>query len=279
MYRAKQAGRNAYEFFTTELTQRTRARAQLGHELRRALEREEFALVYQPKIDLRSGLPCAAEALLRWHRPDGRIVSPVEFIPVLEETGLIVPVGEWVLRRACADLRVWRAPVPLAVNLSARQFRQRDLDTRILAIIEACGVEARLVELELTESQLMHDPNHAIRVVRALDEAGVRIAIDDFGTGYSSLSHLTRFAVSALKIDRSFVADVLEDAAAAAIVRTIVDMGHTLGFTVIAEGVETEGQAALLRGLGCDQAQGYLFARPMPLDELKAMVAASLRSH
>jgi diguanylate cyclase (GGDEF)-like protein len=273
MYRAKQAGRNAYEFFTTELTQRTRARAQLGHELRRALEREEFALVYQPKIDLRSGLPCAAEALLRWHRPDGRIVSPVEFIPVLEETGLIVPVGEWVLRRACADLKAWQAPVPLAVNLSPRQFRQRDLDARILAIIEACGVEARLVELELTESQLMHDPNHAIRVVRALDEAGVCIAIDDFGTGYSSLSHLTRFAVSALKIDRSFVADVLDDAAAAAIVRTIIDMGHTLGFTVIAEGVETEGQAALLRGLGCDQAQGFLFARPMPLEELKAMVA------
>ncbi len=274
MYRAKQAGRNAYEFFTTELTQRTRARAQLGSELRRALEREEFALVYQPKVDLRNGRTCAAEALLRWHRPDGRIVSPVEFIPVLEETGLIVPVGEWVLRRACADLKAWPDPVPLAVNLSARQFRQHDLDVRILAIIQACGVAAQLLELELTESQLMHDPSHAIRVVSALNDAGGRIAIDDFGTGYSSLSHLTRFAASALKIDRSFVADVLEDDAAAAIVRTIIDMGHTLGFTVIGEGVETEGQADLLRGLGCDQAQGFLFGRPMPLGEMKAMIHA-----
>jgi predicted signal transduction protein with EAL and GGDEF domain len=278
MYRAKQSGRNAYHFFTAEINQRTRARAHLGSELRRALERGEFALAYQPKFDLRSGLPCAAEALLRWRHPERGLVPPVEFIPVLEETGLIVPVGEWVLHRACEDIKAWIAagvkPVPVAVNLSARQFRQQDLDARIQELVRAAGIDPALIELEITESQLMHDPDHAARVIRALSEAGIRVAIDDFGTGYSSLSYLTRFPVSALKIDRSFVADVLSDAADAAIVRTIIDMAHTLGFLVVAEGVETEAQAVLLRGLGCEQAQGYYFARPMPEAEMRAVLVA-----
>src|SRR5205085_767619 len=201
------------------------------------------------------------EALLRWQRPDGGMVSPADFIPVLEETGLIVQVGEWVLRRACEDLKSWQAdgmaPLPIAVNLSARQFRQQYLDARICALVRGAGVDPALIELEITESQLMHDPDHAIRMVRSLNESGMRIAIDDFGTGYSSLSYLTRFAVSALKIDRSFVADVLTDEADGAIVRAVIDMAHTLGFTVVAEGVETEAQAAFLRGLNCEQALGY----------------------
>jgi diguanylate cyclase (GGDEF)-like protein/PAS domain S-box-containing protein len=278
MYRAKQAGRNAYQFFTPEIDQRTRARAQLGSDLRRALERNEFELAYQPKYDLRTGLPCGAEALLRWRRPDGEVVGPAQFIPVLEETGLIVPVGEWVLRRACTDLKGWQEEglprLPVSVNVSARQFRQPDLDARIRALVDAAGLDPSLLELEITESQLMHDPEHGVRMVKALHEHGFRIAIDDFGTGYSSLSYLTRFPVSALKIDRSFVADALGDPADAAIVRTIIDMAHTLGFLVVAEGVENQEQASFLRGLGCQQAQGYLFARPMAADGLRALMAS-----
>ena len=280
MYRAKQSGRNAFQFFTADINQRTRARAQMGLELRRALERKEFTLAYQPKIDLMSGEPCGAEALLRWDHPERGRIAPVDFIPVLEETGLIVPVGEWVLRRACEDMKTWQrlgAPaMPVAVNLSARQFRQHDLEQRIRTIVAGAGVAPSLIELEITESQLMHDPDHAIRVLRGLGEAGVRIAVDDFGTGYSSLAYLTRFPLASLKIDRSFVADVLDDEADATIVRTIVEMAHTLGFTVIAEGVERDSQAAFLRALGCEQAQGFLFARPMSAEEFSALLLARL---
>ncbi|HTM62089.1 MAG TPA: EAL domain-containing protein [Burkholderiales bacterium] len=276
MYRAKQSGRNAFQFFTADINTRTRARAQMGLELRRALDRREFSLHYQPKIDLTSGKPCGAEALLRWNHPERGRVAPVEFIPVLEETGLIVPVGEWVLKRACEDLKHWQrigAPkMPVAVNLSARQFRQHDLEERIRSIVADAGIDPSLIELEITESQLMHDPDHAIKVLTALGAAGVRIAIDDFGTGYSSLAYLTRFPLASLKIDRSFVADVLDDEADATIVRTIVDMAHTLGFTVIAEGVELDSQAAFLRTLGCEQAQGFLFAKPMPADEFSTLI-------
>jgi len=282
MYRAKQSGRNAFHFFTADINTRTRARAQMGLELRHALERREFSLAYQPKIDLTTGHPCGAEALLRWHHPERGLIAPVEFIPVLEETGLIVPVGEWVLRRACEDLKEWLrrgAPaMPVAVNLSARQFRQHDLEQRIRSIVSGAGIDPALIELEITESQLMHDPDHAVRVLRALGDAGLRIAIDDFGTGYSSLSYLTRFPLASLKIDRSFVADVLDDEADATIVRTIVDMAHTLGFTVIAEGVERDSQAAFLRALGCEQAQGFLFAHPMPAEEFSALIAQRLGS-
>jgi diguanylate cyclase (GGDEF)-like protein/PAS domain S-box-containing protein len=278
MYRAKQAGRNAFQFFTAEINQRTRARAQLGLELRRALERREFTLAYQPKIDLSSGKTCGAEALLRWAHPERGTVTPVEFIPVLEESGMIVAVGEWVLERACRDLKSWQLAgmpaIPVAVNLSARQFRQQDLEARIRAIVDAADVDPSLIELEITESQLMHDPEHATRVLRALGSAGLRIAIDDFGTGYSSLAYLTRFPLASLKIDRSFVAQVLNDQADATIVRTIIDMAHTLGFTVIAEGVESDPQAAFLRALGCEQAQGFLFARPMPAAEFTALISS-----
>ena len=272
MYRAKQSGRDAYQFYTSAITQRTRARAQLTFELRQAIERNEFALAYQPKFDLASRAACGAEALLRWNHPSRGLVSPEEFIPVLEDTGLIVQVGDWVIRRVCQDLKGWFAsgqrPMPIAVNLSARQFRQKDLDERIRCLVAAAGVDPSLIELEITESQLMQDPAHAIRIMRALRDFGIGIAIDDFGTGYSSLAYLTRFPVKALKIDRSFVADVFSDRADAAIVRTIIEMAHQLGFTVVAEGVETDRQAAFLRQFGCQQAQGFLFARPMPAAEL-----------
>jgi len=272
MYRAKQLGRNAYQFFTAEINQRSRARVQLGSELRRALEREEFALSYQPRYQLASRQPSGAEALLRWKHPERGMVPPHEFIPVLEETGLIVPVGEWAIRRACEDLKNWQSAAsrigPVSVNLSARQFRQPDLHERIKVLVSSSGVDPRLIEFEITESQLMQDPQHAIQVMRALCDAGMSIAIDDFGTGYSSLAYLTRFPVSALKVDRSFVRDMSRDKTDATIVRTVIEMAHSLGFTVIAEGVETEEQATLLHLLRCEQAQGYLFGRPMPAHEL-----------
>jgi EAL domain-containing protein (putative c-di-GMP-specific phosphodiesterase class I) len=276
MYRAKQSGRNNFQFFTTEINQRSRSRSQLGVELRRALERSEFTVFYQPKVELSGRRFDGAEALLRWKHPERGLVSPAEFIPVLEETGLIVQVGEWVLRRACEDVKAWQAaglPVgSVAVNLSARQFRMQDLDARIKGIVHEVGVDPGLIELEITESQVMHDPDHAIRVMRSLCDAGMRIAIDDFGTGYSSLAYLTRFPVGALKIDRSFVADVNNDPSDATIVRTIIEMAHSLGFSVVAEGVETEDQATFLRLLRCERAQGYLFAKPMPAEALEILL-------
>jgi EAL domain-containing protein (putative c-di-GMP-specific phosphodiesterase class I) len=279
MYRAKQGGRNAFQFYTAEINQRSRARTQLGGELRRALERDEFPLFYQPKVDLTTRAMTGAEALLRWKHPERGLVSPAEFIPVLEETGLIVAAGDWVLRRACADLKAWRAAgrnvVPVAVNLSARQFRDQGLDRHIQELVAAAGVDPRLIELEITESQLMQDPAHAIRVMRALCDAGMRIAIDDFGTGYSSLAYLRRFPVGALKIDRSFINDMSSEKGDAIIVRTIIEMAHSLGFTVVAEGVETESQATFLRLLRCEHAQGYLFAKPMPAADLAARLAGS----
>ena len=274
MYRAKQSGRNNYQFFTPDLNARIRARAGMTVELRRALEREEFELHYQPKVGLHGRSCCGVEALLRWRHPVRGLTSPAEFIPLLEESGLIVAVGEWVLEHACRSLQArmaaGHAPHTVAVNLSARQFREPDLAARLKRVIVASGIDPSLIELELTESQLMQEPEQAIRTLQSLRSAGVGLAIDDFGTGYSSLSYLTRFPLSALKIDRSFVARVLEHDASAAIVRTIIDMAHTLGFTVVAEGVETDAQAAFLRGLRCDQGQGYLFARPMPEKDLRA---------
>jgi EAL domain-containing protein (putative c-di-GMP-specific phosphodiesterase class I) len=208
------------------------------------------------------------------------MVPPAEFIPVLEETGLIVAVGEWAIQRACRDLKqsATGKAGPVSVNLSARQFRQPDLDVRIKALVSASGVDPRLIEFEITESQLMQDPQHAIQVMRALCDAGMSIAIDDFGTGYSSLAYLTRFPVSALKVDRSFVRNMTRDKNDATIVRTIVEMAHSLGFTVIAEGVETEEQATLLHLLRCEQAQGYLFGAPVPVDELSSSVSRSFGS-
>ncbi|HJY76726.1 MAG TPA: EAL domain-containing protein [Burkholderiales bacterium] len=278
MYRAKQSGRNTYQFFTSEINQRTRARALLGADLRRALEREEFSLAYQPKFDLATMRPCGGEALLRWNHPERGQVSPAQFVHVLEESGLIVRVGEWLLARACEDLLAINAasarPVPIAVNLSARQFRQHDLAARIRALIAEAGVPPELIELEITESHLMHDPAHAIHAMRTLRDEGVRIAIDDFGTGYSSLAYLTRFPVAALKIDRSFVAGIGREASDAAIVRTIIEMARSLGSTVIAEGVETQAQVGFLRRFGCHQAQGYFFAPPMAIGEFIQLICS-----
>jgi diguanylate cyclase (GGDEF)-like protein/PAS domain S-box-containing protein len=266
MYRAKESARNCYRFFTAEMNQRTIAKVQLNTALRRAIEREEFTLHYQPKVDLADGRLRGLEALLRWNHPERGMVAPGEFIPALEDSGLILPVGEWVIGEACAQLRRWRsegrAVVPVAVNLSPKQFRRGDLDRTIRELLARHDLNADLLELEITESCLAEDPEAALRVMHNLRAAGLRISIDDFGTGYSSLSHLTRLPLSALKIDRSFVRDAGASAEAASIVRAVIDMAQNLRFTVIAEGVETEQQVAFLRKHGCNQAQGYFFGRP-----------------
>ncbi|HEX9182075.1 MAG TPA: PAS domain S-box protein, partial [Burkholderiales bacterium] len=277
MYRAKESARNSYCFFTAEMNQRSVAKVQLNTDLRRALERDEFTLHYQPKVDLASGKLRGMEALLRWKHPSRGLVSPGEFIPALEDSGLILPVGEWVIDEACRQVHRWTEagsmPVPVAVNLSPKQFRRRDLDALIRAALVRAGVSAEFLELEITESCLMENPEDAVRALRNLRAAGLRISVDDFGTGYSSLSYLTRLPLSALKIDRSFVRDAESSTEAASIVRAVIDMAQNLRLTVIAEGVETEQQAAFLRRHGCDQAQGYFYGRPVPADEITPRLA------
>ncbi len=277
MYRAKESTRNAYCFFTAEMNLRAAERMQLNNDLRHAIERGEFVLHYQPKVELGSGALTGFEALLRWKHPTRGLVAPGHFVAALEESGLIVPVGEWVLREACAQIGRWQragiVPVPVAVNLSAKQFRRRDLDEVVSQVLAEAGVAPALLELEITESCLMEDPDQAVQLLNRLRDAGVRISVDDFGTGYSSLSYLTRLPLSALKIDRSFVRDAVTNPEAASIVRAVIDMAHNLRFTVVAEGVETPQQVAFLRQHACDQAQGYHFGRPALAEQHRARLA------
>jgi diguanylate cyclase (GGDEF)-like protein/PAS domain S-box-containing protein len=268
MYRAKESSRNAFCFYTAELNERATSKLQLNSDLRRALERGEFSLHYQPKVRLASGQMIGMEALLRWQHAERGMVPPLEFIPALEDSGLIVAVGDWVIEEACTQLAAWsRAelrPPPVAVNLSARQFRRRDLDRVIHALLARHGVSPELLELEITESSLMDDPKDAIRQLQALREAGLRISVDDFGTGYSSLAYLTRLPISTLKIDRSFVDAAITEPGSAAIVKMVIDMAQRLQFDVVAEGIETERHVDFLRQNGCEQGQGYHFGRPVP---------------
>jgi diguanylate cyclase (GGDEF)-like protein/PAS domain S-box-containing protein len=276
MYRAKEAGRNGYQFYTREMSERSSALLNLEGGLRRALERDEFLLYYQPKAGVETGEITGVEALLRWRHPERGLVMPDEFIPVLEETGLIVPVGEWVLNAACRQINEWAraglGPMPVAINLSARQFLARELGPAIRRILDAHGVDPALIELEITESSLMVNPEEAARTLEYLKSLGVRISIDDFGTGYSSLGYLKRFPLDSLKVDRSFVRDVTTDPDDATITRAVITMAHSLGLKVIAEGVETEAQLAFLVENGCDQIQGYYLARPQPAEECMCML-------
>jgi len=268
MYRAKESSRNAFCFYTAEMNARAASKLQLNTDLRHALERHEFVLHYQPKVDLATGNMIGMEALLRWQHPERGMVSPLEFIPALEESGLILAVGDWVVAEACRQMRDWShaglEPSPVAVNLSARQFRRRDLDQVIRRLLADHGLPPTLLELEITESSLMEDPKDAIRQLQALREAGLRISVDDFGTGYSSLSYLTRLPLSTLKIDRAFVSAAITEASSAAIVKMVIDMAHRLNFDVIAEGIETDRHVQFLRAHGCAQGQGYHFGRPIP---------------
>lgn len=276
MYRAKEQGRDNYQLYAPSMNAMALDRLVLEGGLRRALEREEFVLHYQPQVDAH-GRVFGAEALLRWQPPGEAMVGPERFIRLAEETGLIVPLGEWVLRTACRQAKAWAdaglPKVRIGVNLSARQFKHGKLVETLRGILEESALDPGLLELELTESVLMEEGETTIAMLHALKALGVRLSVDDFGTGYSSLSYLKRFPIDALKIDQSFVRDILEDGDDAAIATLIVRMAHLLNLTVVAEGVETAGQAGFLGPLGCDHMQGYYFGRPMPASEFKRILS------
>ena len=276
MYRAKQGGRNVCQFFAAEMQAQSARTLQLENGLRRALELQQLHLVYQPQVSLHEGRIVGMEALLRWQHPTLGRVSPAEFIPVAEESGLILSIGEWVLRTATRQLRVWMdagLPVNLmAVNLSAVQFRHANLPALVTQVLAEADLPPQCLELELTEGVAMGNPLGAIAIMDSLDQCGVRMSIDDFGTGYSSLSYLKRFKVYKLKIDQSFVRDITDDPDDKAIVVAVIALARSLGFLTIAEGVETAGQLAFLREQGCDEVQGYLYSPPLPAAEFEAFV-------
>ena len=264
MHRAKEKGRNTYEYFAPELNHRGRERMQLEWSLRRAVERGEFLLHYQPKIAVDTWSVCGVEALLRWQHPERGLVGPAEFIPVLEETGLIVPVGLWVLEETCRQIGRWERDGVrvdhVGVNLSARQFQQPDLEAQIRRTIESAGVRPQQIEFEITESMLMHNPVQAKRTLTALKQLGVSLSVDDFGTGYSSLSYLKQFPLDALKIAQNFIASVTHSESDAAIALAIIDLAHNLKLKVVAEGVESEAQASFLAAHHCDAIQGHFIS-------------------
>lgn len=279
MYRAKELGRDNIQVFTEEMAARAHERLQWQEELREALAGEEFLLHFQPQMNLGTGRIFAAEALLRWNHPVRGIISPSVFIPLAEETGLIVPIGDWALRAACRQLKAWQdaglPPLIISVNVSARQFRERNWASRVAEILKETGLEARYLELELTESLIMQDVPGAIATMHALEAIGVHLAIDDFGTGYSSLSALKRFPVRRLKIDRSFVTDIPLDADDMAITSAIISLAQKLGLRVIAEGVESEAQVEFLQKAGCDEIQGYFFSRPLSAEAFESLLSSA----
>lgn len=267
MYRVKEYGRNSVRQFVPEMGTSAISRLNMEAALRRALERQEFVLHYQPKIDLRDGKLVGAEALIRWQHPQIGMVHPIEFIPLAEETGLILQLGEWVLSQACQQLVRWQEAgiqdLKIAINMSSRQFRQEDLADRVARVLQETGADPACITLELTESMVMADVASTLVALRALKQLGLSISLDDFGTGYSSLSYLRRFPIDELKIDKSFINDIHENPDDAAIASAIIAMAISLGLKVVAEGVENQAQADLLKQMGCHQVQGYFYARPL----------------
>ncbi|WLH60633.1 bifunctional diguanylate cyclase/phosphodiesterase [Pseudomonas sp. FP2300] len=278
MYQAKQQGKNNFQFYSEKLNADSLERLTLELSLRHALERQEFQLHYQAKRDIRSGQITGMEALLRWDHPDLGIVAPMQFIPIAEETGLIVPIGKWVLKTACLQNVAWQQQglphLGMAVNLTARQFADENLLTDLAAILAETGMEASLLELEIAESLLMQDVKRALSVLTGLKRLKIRIAIDDFGIGYSSLSALQQFPLDSIKIDRSFICDVTSVSEDKALTEAIIAMGRTLSLTVVAQGVETKEQADFLRENACDEFQGFYFNRPVPADQFKMLLQA-----
>jgi diguanylate cyclase (GGDEF)-like protein len=276
MYRAKKAGRDTFRFFTAQMNAEALAQIKMEKAVRVAVENNEFVLFYQPKVQLSSGRITGLEALLRWDRPGHGLVSPADFIPVLEETGLIVGVGTWVIDTACEQIGRWMrstvGPMQVAVNVSGRQFIEGDLEGDVVKALAEHDIPSDLLELELTESSLMANTARTIATLQNLKQLGVQVSIDDFGTGYSSLAYLRRFPIDKLKIDIAFIRDITTNPDAASIALTIIRMAHGLKLDVIAEGVETEAQLAYLRRNGCDQIQGYYFSRPLPLAEIEQIL-------
>jgi EAL domain-containing protein (putative c-di-GMP-specific phosphodiesterase class I) len=275
MYQAKAAGRNTLRFFDYDMQFAISTRAAMVVDLRTAMAEKQFELYYQAQVDS-TGSMLGAEVLLRWQHPVRGMVSPIEFIPLAEDTGLILPLGQWVLETACLQLATWATSAHtshliLAVNVSARQFHQKDFVDQVLTTLEKTGANPRRLKLELTESLLVDDVEEIIEIMTTLKNQGVGFSLDDFGTGYSSLSYLKRLPLDQLKIDRSFVNDILSDTNDAVIASTIVALGQSLGLNVIAEGVETDAQRSFLGNLGCLTYQGYLFSRPLPLNEFETL--------
>jgi diguanylate cyclase (GGDEF)-like protein len=281
MYHAKAQGRNNYQFYSAELTERAQVRLGMETSLRRGLERDEFRLHFQPKVELASGRVTGVEALLRWEGRDLVTVAPNDFIPIAEESGLILPIGDWALRTACAEVKRWHdeglAGLRLAVNLSSRQFRHKRLVASIASILEETGFDATCLEFEITESVLMDLDNEVSEVLGKIKDMGISISIDDFGTGYSSLSYLKRFPIDTLKIDRSFVRDVPADLDDVAIVRAIIAMARSLRMRTVAEGVEQEDQMRFLRAEGCGEMQGFFYSRPLPSEEILRLLKLKAR--
>jgi EAL domain-containing protein (putative c-di-GMP-specific phosphodiesterase class I) len=281
MYDAKEHGRNNYQFFRPDMHARVVERQSLEASLRAALGKDEFLLHYQPKLDLKSGEIAGVEALVRWMHPDRGLIPPLQFVPIAEECGLILAIGQWVLLEACRQARAWRdlglPAVPMAVNVSALEFLAKDFLSGVRAVLITTGIEPNMLELELTESVLMVDAESTIDTLHALKAIGVQVAVDDFGTGYSSFSYLRRFPLDALKIDRSFVRDMTVNAGDAAIVSAMIGIGKSFKQRVIAEGVETPEQLDFLQKQDCGEGQGYYFSRPVVATQFAELLKSGMR--
>jgi EAL domain-containing protein (putative c-di-GMP-specific phosphodiesterase class I) len=271
MYFAKEEGKNNYQFYSKDIQSQSKERFCIETNLRRALERNELSLEYQPKVDFKTGMITGVEALLRWQNPSLGSVTPMQFIPVAEETGLIVPIGRWVMKTACAQNVAWQRqglpPVCMAVNLSLRQLMDDNLLEDIKNTLVDSGMAPNLWELEITESMVMHNPARMIEVLTNIKKMGVRLAIDDFGTGYSSLAQIKHFPIDTLKVDRSFIRNIPQDPEDRAITEAVIAMGKNLSLTVVAEGVETQAQKDFLQDHICDEMQGFHFSKPIAPDK------------
>jgi EAL domain-containing protein (putative c-di-GMP-specific phosphodiesterase class I) len=279
MYRAKDEGKNNFQFYSEKMSTSSLDRLNLESALRHALERNQFQLYYQTKRDIRSGLVTGMEALLRWQHPDLGTVAPMRFIPLAEETGLIIPIGKWVLRTACRQNMAWQnlglAPLNMAINLTARQLFDEDLLANLTTILAETGMDAHLLELEISEALLMRDVAKTLHIFRGIKDLGMRIAIDDFGSGYFSLASLKKFPLDTIKIDRSFVREATSVADDRALTEAIIAMGRTLSLTVVAQGVETREQAEFLRQNACDEFQGFYLNKPMPAEQMTELLRPS----